>query len=96
MQKTVEIKTGVENLYAFAFTRGEKEYASLCYVGDAVNVELALSSSLFEYLTDVCGDADKVDKCGGGSVISVSHRKYIKTNLTIEELAEILKKAKTV
>ena len=93
---TEEIKTGVENLYAFAFSRGEDTYASLCFVGDEVKVELALPADSFEYLSDVCGESVAVEKNGEKSVIFVSHRRYVKTKLSVSELAKVLKDAKTV
>lgn len=93
---TEEIKTGVENLYAFAFSRGEDTYASLCFVGDEAKVELALPADSFEYLTDVCGESVAVEKNGAKSVIFVSHRRYIKTKLSMAELKKALKEAKTI
>ena len=93
---TEEIKTGVENLFAFGFARGGDTYASICFVGDESKVELALPADSFEYLTDVCGEAVAVEANGTNTVIPASHRRYIKTKLSASELAKVLGNAKIV
>ena len=93
---TEEIKTGVENLFAFGFARGGDTYASICFVGDESKVELALPADSFEYLTDVCGEVVAVEANGTNTVIPASHRRYIKTKLSVSELAKVLGNAKIV
>lgn len=94
LQKTEELKTGAEGVYAFAFTRGDDTYVSLCYSGD--DVKLEVSADDFEYLSDVCGEPVAFECCGTKSVLPVSHRRYIKTKLSVKEVARVLAEAKIV
>ncbi len=83
-----EVENGIDNLYTFVFERAGYSYASLAYVGDGVDITLSLSD--FEYLSEVCGE--KLPK--GDSKITVSGRKFIRTSLSLDELKASIKSIK--
>lgn len=94
LRETVEIKTEKEKLYAFAFSRGDDTYVSLCYVGD--EIKLALSADAIEYLSDVCGDAVPFDRKGAKVILPVSHRRYIKTKMSLDNIARVIAESEII
>ena len=85
-----EVKTPIENLYAFVFSRGGASYASLCYVGEGVNIKLPIAHSDIAYLERDLITKAPVSECEGGVQLSVSNLRYIKTNLSEEALEKAI------
>ena len=91
-----EVKTGVENLYAFIFSRRGFSYASLSYVGEGTEIKLPIAHGNVVYLERDLVTKAPVGACDGGVKLCVSKLRYIKTDLSDEALAAALSAADTV
>ena len=85
-----EVKTGVENLYAFIFTRRGFSFASLSYVGEGVKVKMPVSDSV-QYLERDLKTDKEFDTDNGNAIFSVSKLAYVKTKMSEAELEKAIK-----
>ena len=83
-----------EGLYAFTFTRKEKNYAVYWYQGEDKTVSLPLSDLICEEALG--GDRTDVSFENGCALLPASHRRYLSTTASTDALRDAFKNAKVL
>ena len=87
---------GDANVRAFTFERLGKSYAVIWHTTGEGELMLPLANSDFKYEDELGGELIEAKVCGDGSLIPLSKRRYISTELSADALKSALESAKLV
>ncbi|MBE6644487.1 MAG: hypothetical protein E7612_03800 [Ruminococcaceae bacterium] len=94
--KVKEVSSSDENMHVFVFERGGASYASLCYVGEGVKIKLGVDFDKAEYFESDLKSRSEITDSSDGIIISVSKLRYLKADMSIDELSTALKNAAVI
>ena len=95
-KKLEETAGGDTSVRAFTFSRLDKSYAVIWHTAGEGDLWLPIAPSDYKYEGELGGEVITAKAKDGGSIIPISKRRYISTELSIDALKSALSSAKLV